>query len=47
MKKNTINWDEQKGFKQDKLHSYDPNYWKNYSVIEPNQVIKSFKIDSN
>ena len=39
--------DEQKRFKQDKLHSYDPNYWKNYSVIEPNQVIKSFKIDSN
>ena len=38
---------EQKSFKQDKLHSYDPNYWKDYSVIEPNQVIKSFKVNSN
>ena len=38
---------EQKSFKQDKLHSYDPNYWKDYSVLEPNQVIKSFKVNSN
>ncbi len=38
---------EQKRFKQDKLHSYDPNYWKDYSVIEPNQAIKSFKVNSN
>ena len=41
------NLEEQKRFKQDKLHSYDPNYWKDYSVIEPNQVIKSFKVNSN
>ena len=39
--------EEQKRFKQDKLHSYDPNYWKDYSVIEPNQAIKSFKVNSN
>ena len=39
--------EEQKSFKQDKLHSYDPNYWNNYSVIEPNQAIKSFKVNSN
>ena len=39
--------EEQKSFKQDKLHSYDPNYWNDYSVIEPNQAIKSFKVNSN
>ena len=39
--------EEQKRFKQDKLHSYDPKYWKDYSVIEPNQAIKSFKVNSN
>ena len=39
--------EEQKRFKQDKLDSYDPNYWKDYSVIEPNQAIKSFKVNSN
>ena len=39
--------EEQKRFKQDKLHSYDPNFWKDYSVIEPNQAIKSFKVNSN
>ena len=43
----SLNDEEQKRFKQDKLHSYDPNYWKDYSVIEPNQAIKSFKVNSN
>ena len=42
-----IKIEEQKRFKQDKLHSYDPKYWKDYSVIEPNQAIKSFKVNSN
>ncbi|MDB9821697.1 carboxypeptidase-like regulatory domain-containing protein, partial [Flavobacteriaceae bacterium] len=33
----------QKGFKQDKLNGYDPNYWKDFTIVEPNEVIRSFK----
>ena len=36
----------QKGFKQDKLNAYDPNYWRDYTIIEPNEMIRSFKIGS-
>ena len=26
-----------------KLNGYDPNYWKDYTIVEPNEVIRSFK----
>ena len=37
----------QKGFKQDKLNAYDPNYWKDYTIVEPNEAIRSFKVNTN
>ncbi len=37
----------QKGFKQDKLNAYDPNYWRDYTIVEPNEVIRSFKANTN
>ena len=35
---------EEKTFKQDRLDSYDPNYWKDFTIIEPNAAIQSFKV---
>ncbi len=29
------------------LPKYDPNFWQNYTVLEPNQAIKSFEITEN
>ena len=27
------------------LIQYDPTFWEGYTIIEPNQVIKKFKVD--
>ena len=26
------------------LSQYDPNFWKDYTIIEPNEAIESFKV---
>jgi hypothetical protein len=29
----------------DNLIQYDPNFWEGYTIIEPNQTIKDFKVE--
>ena len=35
---------EEKNVKPQYLPSYDPNFWKGYTIMEPNQAIKEFTI---
>lgn len=36
------NFEEKKGVKPELLRKYDPEFWKGYNIIEPNQAIKEF-----
>ncbi|MDA9685520.1 carboxypeptidase-like regulatory domain-containing protein, partial [Flavobacteriaceae bacterium] len=29
------------------LTKYDPDFWNGYNIIEPSEVLKSFKIEKN
>lgn len=44
-KESFIQHQEINQFKPDKRNNYDPNYWKGYSIIEPNALIRSFKAE--
>ena len=29
------------------LTKYDPDFWNGYNIIEPSEILKSFKIEKN
>ena len=49
---NTLKHEDYKKYKEInsdipfKLKEYDPNFWKGYNIVEPNEVLKEFKIEN-
>ena len=38
-------FEETKVFKPAQRNAYDPQFWEGYTIVEPNQAIKSFSVN--